>query len=192
MADDLAFNIILGIAIASTALLIIILILIKKMLPHPLMMKVISTLHASLFGYESALIELIGPRGYKTHVFPKIMETIAKLKGENALIDAVVHANTPREAMEKWIEVLKLTRICKDTNLVDFGDGSFMIHLPHCAMCKPIHNIMGTEVKGICPMALIVGAASSFGNQGKTVEMEYSKITSTGTSTKITFIDGKE
>ncbi|MBN2151758.1 MAG: hypothetical protein JW839_09950 [Candidatus Lokiarchaeota archaeon] len=182
----------MAIAIASTAILIIFLIFVKKMMPHPLMMKVSSTLHACLFGYETALIELIGPRGYKTHVFPKVMEMIGKLKGEDELIDAVVNAKDSKQAMERWIEVLKLTGISKDANLTDYGDGSFMINIPHCMMCNPIHNVMGTDVKGICPMALIVGAASSFGGQGgKVVEMDYSKITPTGTSTRIAFKDSK-
>jgi len=73
-------------------------------------------------------------------------------------------------------------RISKDANITDYGDGSFMINIPHCLMCNPIHNVMGTDVKGICPMAFIVGAASSFGEQAKSVELDYSKLTPTGTS----------
>ncbi len=191
MVDDLTFYVVLGIAIGLGTILIIIMLMIKKMMPHPLMMKVSSTLHACLFGYESALIDLIGARGYKTHVFPKIIEIIAKLKNESQLIDAVMNAKTPKEAMEGWIEVLKLTRISKDANVVDNGDGSYFINLPHCMMCNPIHKVMGTDVKGICPMGLIVGAASAFVEEGKTVELDYSTITPTGTSTKITFYDSK-
>ncbi len=191
MFDDATFYTVLGIAIGLAAFLIIFLLYVKKLMPHPLMMKVTATLHACLFGYETALIELIGPRGYRTHVFPKIIETIAKLKGEDELIDAVMNAKTAKEAMERWIEVLKLTRISKDANITDYGDGSYLINIPHCLMCNPIHNVMGTDVKGICPMAFIVGAASSFGEKGKTVEMDYSKITPTGTSTRIVFKDSE-
>ncbi len=187
MASDEVFYTVLIIAIALAVFLVVFLMFVKKMMPHPLMMKVASTMHACLFGYESALVDLVGPRGYKTHVFPKIIETIAKLKDESELIEAVTKATTVKEAMEKWLDVLKLTKISKEANIVDNGDNSYVITLPHCMMCNPIHEIMGLEAKGICPMALIVAGSSAFANQGKNVEMEYSKFTPTGTSTKISF-----
>jgi len=122
MVENIIFYIVLAIAIASTTILVIFLLYVKKMMPHPLMMKVLSTLHSAMFGYESALVELIGPRGYKTHVFPKVVETIANLKGEDELIHSVVNAKSAKEAMEKWIEVLKLTKISKDAHIIDKGN----------------------------------------------------------------------
>lgn len=188
MVDDILFLIVLIIAIASTTILIIFLLFVKKMMPHPLMMKVLSTLHSAMFGYESALVELIGSRGYKTHVFPKIVETIANLKGEDEAIHAVVNAKTAKEAMEKWIEVLKLTKVSTDANIIDKGNGEYIINIPNCAMHDPIHEIIGTDVKGICPMALIIAAASSFESQDKVPEINYSKLTPTGTVTELKFV----
>ena len=187
MIDDVSFYVVLGIAIASTSILVGFFLFVMKMMPHKLLMKVLSTLHALAFGYESALVELIGPRGYKTHVFPKIVETIAKLKGEDPLIDAVVNADTPKEAMEKWIEVLRLIGISEDIHLVDHGNDMYTINIPHCSMCDPIHELMGIDSKGICPMALIIAAASSFVPSDKVPEINYSKLSPTGTSTDLKF-----
>jgi len=187
LIDDVTFYVVLGIAIASSTVLVAFFLFVMKMMPHKLFMKVLSTLHALAFGYESALIELIGSRGYKTHVFPKIVETIAKLKGEDPLIDSVVNANTPKEAMEKWIEVLKFIKISEDAHLVDKGNDEYTINIPHCSMCDPIHEMMGIDSKGICPMALIIAAASSFVPSEKIPVINYSVLTPTGTSTDLKF-----
>ncbi|MBN1215801.1 MAG: hypothetical protein JXA99_10230 [Candidatus Lokiarchaeota archaeon] len=187
MVSEIFFYLILTALIIISIVFILFVIYVLKMMPHPLMMKVLSTLHATLFGYETALIELIGPRGYKSHVFPKIIETIKQLKGENELIDAVVNASTPKEAMEKWIDVLTLTRIAKDAHLVEINEDHFVINIPHCSMCDPIHEIMGLDAKGICPMAMIIAAASSFVYNDKNPVIDYSKINPLGTSTVLKF-----
>jgi hypothetical protein len=182
-----AFYIVLGIAIGLGAFITGFLIYIMRLMPHKLSMKVMSTLHALAFGYETALVELIGPRGYKTHVFPKIVETIGKLKGEDPLVDAVVNAETPEAAMESWIKVLQLIGISKDAHLVKRGEDEYTINIPNCMMHDPIHTLMGLDAKGICPMALIVAAASSFVPYDKTPAISYSKFSPTGTATDLKF-----
>ncbi len=191
MVDDLLFYIVLAVAIGVSALFIGLLIYVKSKMPHPLLMKVLSTLHASLFGYETAMIELIGSRGYKTHVFPKVIETINNLKGENELIQSVVDAKTSKEAMEKWLEVLRLTGISKKAQLVEKGKDTYIIEIPDCTMCNPIHEVMG-DAKGICPMALIVAAASAFVSTDKVPVISYSRILPTGTSTDLKFETAKD
>ena len=182
-----AFYIVLGIAIGLGVFITAFLVYVMKLMPHKLFMKVLSTLHALAFGYETALVELIGPRGYKTHVFPKIVETIAKLKGEDPLVDAVVNADTPEGAMEAWIKVLHLIGISEDAHLTKKGEDEFTINIPHCSMCDPIHDMMGLDTKGICPMALIIAAASSFVPYDKTPSISYSKFSPTGTATDLKF-----
>ncbi len=151
------------------------------------MMKVLSTLHASLFGYETALIELIGSRGYKSHVFPKIVEVIKEIRGEDPLIDQLFKAKTAKEAMSGWLEILKVTKITKEGKIVDKGNNEYEIHIPDCAMCDPIHEIIG-DAKGICPMALILASASAIVEQEKVPEIEYSKFLPTGTITNLKFV----
>ena len=192
MIEEWLFYTILGWAIVVTVIFVIFLVYVMKLMPHPLTMKILSTLHSALFGYESALIELIGSRGYKTHVFPKIIETIAKLKGEDELIHAVVNAKTPMEAMEKWIEVLKLTKVSPSAYVVDKGNDEYTISIPDCSMHDPIHDVLGKEAKGICPMALIIAAASSFVKKDKVPEMDYSIIHPTGTTTEFKFVKPEE
>lgn len=175
-------------AIAVSAVFVIFLIYVMKMMPHPLLMKVLTTLHAAMFGYETALIELVGSRGYKTHVFPKIVEIIDKLKGEDEMIDAVVKAKTPKEAMEKWINVLHLAKISEDARLIDKGNDEYQVEIGHCAMCSPIHETIGPDAKGICPMALIIISASNFVKHDKVPEISYSSFTLTGTNTDLKFV----
>lgn len=153
------------------------------------MMTVLSTLHAALFGYETALVELIGPRGYKTHVFPKIMETIRKIKDEDPLIADLFNAKTPKEAMEKWMKVLELAGVVKGGSIIKLADDEYEIKIPHCAMCNPIHEIVGDQ-KGICPMALILASASSVAKIEKVPEMTYSEFMPTGTITNLKFVEG--
>jgi hypothetical protein len=150
------------------------------------MMKVLSTLHSALFGYESALVDLIGSRGYKTHVFPKIVETIKKIKDEDPLIAELLKSTSAKEAMGKWLEVLKLCGITKNGEIIDRGNDEYEIKIPDCSMCNPIHEIMGDQ-KGICPMALIMAASSSIGDDAKVPEMSYSTIHPTGTATELKF-----
>ncbi|MBD3229048.1 MAG: hypothetical protein GF329_12735 [Candidatus Lokiarchaeota archaeon] len=187
VADALFYGILIW-AIAVSVIFVVFLIYVMRMMPHPLLMKVLTTLHAAMFGYESALIELIGSRGYKTHVFPKIVEIIDKLKGEDEMIDAVVKAKTPKEAMQKWINVLHLAKISEDAELIDKGNEEYIIKIPHCSMCNPIHETIGPDVKGICPMALIIVAASNFVKHNKVPEIDYSQMHPTGTTTNLKFV----
>jgi hypothetical protein len=187
VADGLFIGVLIW-AIAVSVAFAVFLIYMMKMMPHPLLMKVLTTLHAAMFGYETALIELVGSRGYKTHVFPKIVEIIDKLKGEDEMIDAVVKAKTPKEAMEKWINVLHLAKISEDARLIDKGNDEYQIEIGHCAMCSPIHETIGTDAKGICPMALIIISASNFVKHDKVPEISYSNFTLTGTATNLKFV----
>ena len=151
------------------------------------MMKVLSTLHAALFGYEKALVELIGPRGYKSHVFPQIVKTIKEIRNEDPLISALFTSETVMEAMNKWIEVLQLCKVVDNAKIEETGrDGEYIIDIPHCSMCDPIHDIVGDE-KGICPMALIIAASGSVSGDQQTPEIEYSTFHPTGTKTVLKF-----
>jgi len=153
----------------------------------PLMMKVMSTLHAAIFGYESALIDLIGPRGYKTHVFPKIVEIIEKLKSEDPIIEDLFDAKDAKTAMDKWMNVLKKVNVTKEGEVVEIEKDVYEIKVPDCSMAHPIHDMIGGQ-KGICPMGLIVAAASSIADEGKIPEIDYSKFYPEGTSTKLRMV----
>lgn len=182
MVADIWFYTVLGILIAFVIFFVIFMVWLKSQFPHPLMMKVLSTLHSALFGYESALVELIGSRGYKSHVFPKIVETMKNLEGEDKLIDDLFNAKTPKQAMEIWLEVLKLTGITKKGYIEQKADDTYNIVIPDCAMCNPIHDMIGDQ-KGICPMALILASSISVIDTELEPEMEYSEFMPTGTET---------
>lgn len=160
----------------------------SKKMPHPLMMKVLSTLHAALFGYEKALIELIGPRGYKSHVFPQIVETIKEIRNEDPLISALFETESVIEAMSKWIEVLQLAGVIKDGKVNQLDENKYEIDIPHCSMCDPIHDIIGDQ-RGICPMALIIAASGSVSGTQPEPEIDYSNFHPTGTTTVLTFAE---
>ncbi|TXT56170.1 MAG: hypothetical protein BAJALOKI2v1_620004 [Promethearchaeota archaeon] len=184
MVADIWFFTVLGILIAFVAFFVIFMVWLKSQFPHPLMMKVLSTLHSALFGYESALVELIGSRGYKSHVFPKIVETMQNLEGEDELIDELFKAKTPKEAMEIWLEVLKLTGITKEGYIEEKGDDTYNIVIPDCSMCNPIHDMIGDQ-KGICPMALILASSIAITDAEIEPEMQYSEFSPTGTKTTL-------
>jgi len=148
-------------------------------------LKILSTFHSTLFGYESAMIELIGSRGYKSHVFPKIVSTIKEL-GDDEAIAAVTQAKTGKEAMEKWLEVLEEAKVTTGSHLVDKGHDEYEINIPHCGMCSPIHAIMG-DAKGICPNALVVAAASAVVDEDMVPTIDYSELTPTGSITNLKF-----
>lgn len=185
MIDDWLFGLVL-------AILIIVLAFVGTMFWkmraffNPLMFKVTSTFHSTLFGYESAMIELIGPRGYKTHVFPKIVETIQSLGENSDIVAKVATSKTPVEAMEKWIDVMNASGVASGCHLVDKGNDEYIINIPKCALCDPIHDIMG-DAKGICPNALTIAAASAIIDYDKVPEIDYSKLTPTGSLTTIKF-----
>ena len=153
----------------------------------PLMMKVMSTLHAAIFGYESALIDLIGPRGYKTHVFPKIVEIIEKLKGEDPIIEDLFDSKDAKTAMNKWMDVLKKVNVTTNGEVVEIEKDVYEIKIPDCSMSHPIHDMIGGQ-KGICPMGLIVAAASSIADENKVPEISYSKFFPEGTSTTLKMV----
>lgn len=187
MVEDIWFFTVLGILIAFVVFFMVFMFWLSKKMPHPLMMKVLSTLHAALFGYESALVELIGPRGYKSHVFPQIVETIKEIRNEDPLISALFETESVMEAMEKWIEVLQLAGVVDDESKIEKkGEDEYEIVLPHCSMCNPIHDIIG-DAKGICPMALIIAASGSVSGEQQMPEIEYSTFYPTGTSTLLKF-----
>ncbi|MBD3194022.1 MAG: hypothetical protein GF317_03135 [Candidatus Lokiarchaeota archaeon] len=189
MVDDVIFYTVLIILIAFVAFFLAFMVWLKSKFPHPLMMKVLSTLHSALFGYEKALVELIGSRGYKSHVFPEIVNTIKNIKDEDPRILELFSATTAKEAMEKWLEVLKVTGITQNGQIKEINENEFEIIIPDCSLHDPIHEIIGDQ-KGICPMALILASASAVGQEnGKVPEMNYSEFHPTGTTTKLKFVN---
>ncbi len=188
MVSDTGFYITLGLLIFfALALFGVFYMLSKKFSPD--MMKILTTLHAAIFGYETAMVDLIGPRGYKTHVFPEIIKVINTLKEDNENIMEVFDAKTPLEAMQRWLEVMVNARIIEDSATVTSEeDGKIKIDIKKCSMCHPIHEILGQK-KGICPLALILSSASSIVDGEKEPTLEYSEFTPTGTVTILNLKD---
>ena len=106
MVSDIAFYSVLGALILVIGLFIGFFFYVKSMLPGNLMGAVMTTLHAALFGYESALIELIGPRGYRTHVFPQIVGTMKDMRDQSPLMVELFESTEIEEAMVKWMNIL--------------------------------------------------------------------------------------
>ena len=107
MVSDTAFYIVLGIAIVLFVLLVTFINFVKQKMPDPMMYKILTTLHAALFGYETAMVDLIGNRGYKTHVYPEIIKVINTLKDDNSRIMELFTTEDSLEAMQKWVEERK-------------------------------------------------------------------------------------
>ncbi len=181
--SDIAFYSVLIWAIAVTLIFIMMMWKLKAMF-SPLMMKILTTLHASLFGYETAMLDLIGPRGYRTHVFPKIVEIMNTLKGESEMILDVFDAKSPGEAMKRWMDVMIAAKIVKEGEIIENDDGTYTISIKECSMHQPIHEVMGQQ-KGICPFALIISAASSIVGEDLEPQIKYSIFNPKGTETQI-------
>jgi hypothetical protein len=186
MFTDLQFYSILGVAIFLLIALIGFFFYVNSMMNSKLMGTVMTTLHASLFGYEKALIELIGPRGYRTHVFPQIVNTMSDLQENSPLLVDLFESTEIEEALNVWLKILGKAKVIKNGKVVKLDDGSYDIVLPHCMMCNPIHEMIGDQ-KGICPMALILSAAGSVADNTKEPIIDYSTFTKTGTVTNIKF-----
>ena len=155
-------------------------------MPGKMLGAIMSTLHSSLFGYEKALIELIGPRGYRTHIFPQIVGTLRDMQKTSPLIADLFETKEINVALGKWMHILEVTKIVKNGNIAIEADGSYKIDIPHCMMCDPIHKLIG-EQKGICSMALILIAAGSIADPTKEPTIEYSQFQPTGTTTIVKF-----
>ncbi len=191
MVDDVTFYGVLIGLIAVSVFFVLFVVKLKKMFAgYADQMKVATTLHAALFGYENALVDLIGTRGYRTHVFPKILSTINTLKGELAIISDIDKAKSPLEAMNQWMKLLISVGMVKTGEVTAVGGDSYKISIPHCMMCHPIHEIIGQQ-KGICPMALILAGAGTIVDSTKDVSMEYSSFSPTGTDTIVKFAEAK-
>ena len=156
------------------------------MMPTKLLGSVMTTLHAALFGYETALIELIGPRGYRTHVFPQIVETMGNMKDQSPLFVELFQSENINDAMNQWMHILGEVKVVKNGKVVQKEDGSYDIVIPHCMFCDPIHKMIGDQ-KGICPMALILSAAGHIADNSKEPIIEYSTFNPTGTVTNVKF-----
>ncbi|MBD3190408.1 MAG: hypothetical protein GF308_07175 [Candidatus Heimdallarchaeota archaeon] len=186
MVSNAAFYGVLGGLILVTLLLIAFFFYVKSKMPSPLLGNIMSTLHSALFGYESALIELIGPRGYRTHVFPQIVGTMRDMQQHSPLISDLFESESIKEALDKWMNILEVGKIVTNGSVKENTDGTFTIDIPHCMLCDPIHEMIGDQ-KGICPMALILSAAGSIADNTKEPEIEYSEFHPTGTITKVKF-----
>jgi hypothetical protein len=191
VVEDIYFYLVLLLLVIVVLAFVAFFTYVMRMMPSPLLMKVLSTFHSTLFGYESAMIELIGPRGYKSHVFPKIVETINGLRSEDDTIESVLSAKTPKEAMLAWIDVMEKAGITEGAELIDKGNDEYQIALPVCSMCDPIHGIMG-DAKGICPNALVTAAASAVVETEKVPVIEYSRLSDTGSFTDLKFVEKTE
>lgn len=191
MVDDFTFyGVLIGLIAVSFVFIMFVMMLKKKFAGYADQMKVATTLHAALFGYENALVDLIGTRGYRTHVFPKILNTINTLKGELAMISDIDKAKSPLEAMQQWMKLLISVGMVKTGEVTAAGPDAYKISIPHCMMCHPIHEIIGQQ-KGICPMALILAGAGTIVDSTKDVTMDYSSFTPTGTDTIVKFAAAK-
>lgn len=153
---------------------------------NPLLGNVMTTLHATLFAYEKSLLELIGTRGYKTHVFPEVVDTIKNLDSKAPLIKEVLTSASVYEAMQKWMILLAKAGVVKDGTVFENRDGSYTISIPYCMMHDPIHAQIGDQ-KGICPMALILIAAASANKKIGEPVIEYSEFHPKGTKTIVSF-----
>jgi hypothetical protein len=187
MVADVWFYTVLGILIAFIVFFVVFMAWLKTQFPHPLMMKVLSTLHSALFGYEKAMIELFGGRGYKSHVFPEIIKTMKRIKDEDPKISDLFDSKNVLEAMNKWMEILKMTGITENGRVVEKGDNEYQIVIPNCSLHDPIHEIIG-DAKGICPMALILASSSALADDTEDIEINYSEFSKTGTKTDLKFV----
>lgn len=185
MVSDLAFYITLGVAILLGGMLFFIIYTLKTKFSTE-MMKIMTTLHAAIFGYETALVDLIGPRGYRTHVFPEILKVMNTLKEDSNLVKDVFGAKSSVEAMEKWIQVMEKAKILEGGCIKKVSDDEVTIDIGKCSMSHPIHEVIGQK-KGICPLALIVASASSIVDKEREPVISYSNFTPTGTTTTIRF-----
>src|SRR6056297_2124782 len=141
MVSDTGFYITLGIAILLGLMLVSIVVMLKKKF-SPDMMRILTTLHAAIFGYETAMVDLIGTRGYRTHVFQEIIKVINTLKEDNEGIMEIFDAETPVEAMQKWLQVMVEAKIIEDTASVKIDDeGNIKVNIVKCSMCHPIHEV---------------------------------------------------
>ena len=90
--------------------------------------------------------------------------------------------------MNKWMDVLKKINVTKLGEVVEIEKDVYEIKVPDCSMSHPIHDMIGGQ-KGICPMGLIVAAASSIADEeGKVPEISYSKFFPDGTSTELRMV----
>ena len=186
MVSDALFYSIVGVLAFVVALFIGFFFYVKSMMPGDLLGSVMTTLHASLFGYESAMIDLIGPRGYRTHVFPQIVGTMRDMKENSPLFIELFDSQGIEEAMNQWMKIITEAKVVKNGQVINNGDGSFEIVIPNCMFCDPIHKMIGDQ-KGICPMALILTSAAHIADDTKEPVIEYSTFTPTGTVTKVKF-----
>ena len=186
MVSDVAFYIVLALLIVTFAMLVVAGIFIKNQLQNPLLSGVMMTLHAAIFGYESALVDLIGPRGYRTHVFPQIVANIRNIEKTSPEYAELLQSKNVYEAMTKWMDILMKSRIVKNGSVVQNDDGTYSIKIPYCLLCHPIHDLIGNQ-KGICPMALILTAIGSIADNSKEPTIEYSNFSPTGTVTTVKF-----
>lgn len=184
--SDALFYSIVGVLVFVVALFLAFFFYVKSMMPTKLLGSVMTTLHAALFGYESALIELIGPRGYRTHVFPQIVETMRDMKEQSPLFVKLFDSEEIEEALKQWMHILGEAKVVKNGEIVKKEDGSFDIVIPHCMLCDPIHKMIGDQ-KGICPMALILASAGHIADNTKEPTIEYSDFHPTGTVTNVKF-----
>lgn len=186
MVSDALFYSILGALIVVVALFLAFFFYVRSMMPTNLLGNIMTTLHAALFGYESALIEMIGPRGYRTHVFPQIVETMRDMKEQSPLFVKLFNSEKIEDALNQWMHILDEAKVVKKGKVEQKEDGSFDIIIPHCMLCDPIHKMIGDQ-KGICPMALILSAAGHIADDTKEPTIKYSIFTPTGTVTNVKF-----
>ncbi|NHJ87659.1 MAG: hypothetical protein FK734_19515 [Asgard group archaeon] len=186
MVSDTAFYVVIGVLGAVIVLFIGFFLYVRSMMPTKLLGAIMTTLHAALFGYESALIEMIGPRGYRTHVFPQIVETMRDMRDQSPLLENLFKSEEIGDALKQWMKILGEAKVVKNGTVVQKEDGTFEITIPHCMLCDPIHKMIGDK-KGICPMALILSSAGHIADNTKEPVIEYSTFTPTGTITTVKF-----
>lgn len=186
MVSDTAFIIVLGSAILVIGGLIYMIIMIIRQMKNPLMGNVMTTLHSTLFGYEKAMIELIGTRGYKSHVFPQIVDTINGLGTNSKIMATFKNSKNLDESMQNWMILLEKAGIVKKGKVSKIAENEYEIFIPYCMLHDPIHKEIGDQ-KGICPMALMLTAAGSIVDKNLEPEIEYSEFHATGTTTRLKF-----
>ena len=186
MVSDALFYSIVGILAFVVALFLVFFFYVRSMMPGKLLGSIMTTLHASLFGYESAMIDLIGPRGYRTHVFPQIVGTMREMRDLSPLFVKLFDSKEIEDAMTQRMKIITEAKVVKNGQVINNGDGSFEIVIPNCMFCDPIHKMIGDQ-KGICPMALILTSAAHIADDTKEPVIEYSVFSPTGTTTHVKF-----
>lgn len=135
--------------------------------------------HCGVFTLQSGIDETLGKIGYSEYIFPSIKESIEK--AEEVGIEPIVGENI-EDFGKRFIKLLKASLLAESASIIKKSDDLYVFSLKNCFMAKTSHKVAGT--KGVCPMAMVM-AAMIEKYTGKEVTVEYSKLTTHGSTTNI-------